>query len=100
MTLGGIQIEDKSFTAILQKYHVKELAICGSRSRGDYRNGSDIDFLVEFLKDSRIDLFDFVELKLELEDLLGIQVDLGEKNHVKPHARNSILADACIIYSI
>ncbi len=100
MNIGEIIVEDEPFLATLHKYFVKELSVCGSRARGDHRHDSDIDLLVEFQPDSKISLFEFVELKLQLQELFGIPADLGEKNSIKPRARASILSDARIIYSI
>jgi predicted nucleotidyltransferase len=100
MNIAGISVEDGPFLSILHKYFVKELSVCGSRARGDHRPDSDIDLLVEFLPNSKISLIEFIELKLALQDLLGIPVDLGPKNSIKLHAKESILADARIIYSV
>jgi|SRR4051812_33416875 predicted nucleotidyltransferase len=100
MNVDGIQVQDAAFRSLCQRYSVKELSIFGSRARGDNRPDSDIDLLVDFLPGSRIDLIQFIELKLELQDLLGIPVDLGEKSALKPHAREQILSEARRIYAI
>ena len=100
MTIAGISVRDEPFEAILRQYCVKELSIFGSRVRDDNRPDSDLDMLVLFEPDSRIDLFDFVELKLALEDLLGMTVDLGSKNFIKPRVRERILAEARVIYPL
>jgi predicted nucleotidyltransferase len=100
MHLGGITVPDASFTELLQKYHVKELSLFGSRARGDNRSDSDVDFLVDFQPNARIDLFDFVNLKLDLEGLLGVPVDLVEREALKPRIRNSVFTDARSIYAV
>ena len=64
-----------------KEYAVKRLAVHGSRLRGDARPDSDLDVLVDFEETEtgqRISLFDFIALQHELEDLLGVPVDLGE----------------------
>lgn len=63
------------------RYGVKELAIFGSYSRGDYTNESDIDILVEFDKPIGIQ---FVDLANELESILKMKVDLVSRNAIKP----------------
>lgn len=99
MQLDGIIIPDQPFTELLRKYHVKELSLFGSRARGDNRTDSDVDFLVDFQPHAKVDLFDFVSLKLELEKLLGFSVDLVEREALKPRIRNTVLSQARSIYA-
>jgi predicted nucleotidyltransferase len=63
------------------KYHIKSMGLFGSTVRGDANNVSDIDILVEF--DEPIGL-DFVVLGDELEEILGVKVDLVTPNAIKP----------------
>lgn len=51
-----------------------DVRVFGSVARGDDLPGGDLDLLVRF--DPRASLFDQVRLKQELEDLLGIEVDV------------------------
>ena len=76
---------------ILKKYGVKRAGIFGSVARGEDRADSDVDILVEI--EGRMSLLDFVGLKLELEDLLGRKVDLGEYAVIKPIIRESVLRE-------
>lgn len=62
-----------------QLFPIKSLWIFGSRARNDYRPDSDLDILVEF--DGPIGL-EFVSLHDQLEEWLGIEVDLVSKNAV------------------
>ena len=66
---------------LFQKYPIKELAIFGSYARNEQSPTSDLDLLVE--SHSRVGS-EFIELGDELEELLGIKVDLVSKNGVKP----------------
>ncbi|MBL7774592.1 MAG: nucleotidyltransferase family protein [Saprospiraceae bacterium] len=65
---------------LFSKYALKSLAIFGSYSRGDFKPDSDVDILVEFSQPVGIE---FVDLALELEDLLGRKVDLVSRNGIK-----------------
>jgi predicted nucleotidyltransferase len=67
-------------TRLFEKYPIKSLAIFGSFSRGDFHKESDLDILVEFNVSVGIE---FIDLAEELEDLLGIRVDLVSKVGVK-----------------
>ncbi len=80
---------------ILRKYGVKRASIFGSTVRGELKEDSDIDILVEIDKD--ISLLDFVALKLELEDVLGRKVDLVELDAIKPRLKERILKEQVVI---
>ena len=91
------QIEEikRKILPILQPYGVKRVGLFGSYVRGEMREDSDIDILVEIEKD--ISLLDFVGLKLEIEEALGKEVDLVEYNTIKPLLRERILSEQVII---
>lgn len=76
---------------ILKRYDVKRAGIFGSVARGEDTEVSDIDILVEIEK--RMSLLDFAGLKLELEEALGRQVDLGEYSTIKPIIKERILSE-------
>ncbi len=88
--LGQVQ-ED-----LQRKYKVKKIGIFGSYVRGENKEGSDLDILVEFFADADISLLDFVELENYLTDLLGVKVDLVEKSALKPRIGKRILQE--VIY--
>ena len=75
-----------------QRYHVKSLGVFGSWTRGEQRKGSDLDLLVEFDEDGP-GLLGFVHLENYLSDLLGIKVDLVEKETLKPAIGRCILEE-------
>ncbi len=83
---------------LCKKYKVRELSLFGSRARGDFDNGSDFDFLIDFAPDAKIDLFDFSNLQVVLEDLLHSEVDLVPKNDLRPSLRERVLSEAVILY--
>ena len=64
-----------------RRYPVRRLALFGSWARGDAREDSDVDILVEV--DPSIGMA-FVELAEELERALGRHVDLVSRRAIKP----------------
>ena len=80
---------------ILQHYGVKRVGLFGSCIRGEMKEDSDIDILVEIEKD--ISLLDFVGIKLEIEEALGRKVDLVEYSTIKPLLKERILNEQVII---
>lgn len=81
-TLLGIKEILRSSKSLLKdKYAVKSLAIFGSYARGEQQETSDVDLLVDF--DRPIGGFAFIELADQLEELLGMKVDLLTPRMIK-----------------
>jgi hypothetical protein len=77
------------------EYGVIEIGLFGSYIKGNQKEASDVDILVEFEK--AIDLFKFVHLKNHLSDLLGVNVDLVTKKALKPKIGERILRETVYI---
>jgi predicted nucleotidyltransferase len=75
---------------LLRKYPIKSLAIFGSFARNEQSVSSDLDLVVEFTE--RVGM-KFIRLGDELEEKLGIKVDLVSKNGVKKAYFDSIKDD-------
>jgi len=80
---------------ILRRYDVVRAAIFGSFIRGEMREYSDIDILVEFKGEKS--LLDLAGLKIELEELLGKKVDVLTYNSLHPLLKDKILSEQEII---
>ncbi|MCZ7398762.1 MAG: nucleotidyltransferase family protein [Candidatus Methanoperedens sp.] len=80
---------------IKQKYEVREIGIFGSYVRGEEREASDIDILVELGK--AIGLLKFIEIEEYLSDLLGVKVDLVMKGALKPRIGERILKEVVYV---
>jgi predicted nucleotidyltransferase len=65
-----------------RRYPIREMGVFESYARGEQREDSDLDLLVE-LGDG-ITLIDYVGLQLELSDALGLTVDMANKAEVRP----------------
>lgn len=83
---------------LCKRYKVRELSLFGSRARGDFDAGSDFDFLIDFATDAKIDLFDFSNIQVLLEELLRSEVDLVPKKDLRQSFRDRVLAEAVILY--
>jgi hypothetical protein len=73
---------------------VESLELFGSYVRGEQNEKSDLDVLVTFSEPNDVDLLKFIELRLLLKDELGIEVDLIEKDTIKPRLKKQILEEA------
>jgi predicted nucleotidyltransferase len=65
----------------IDKYGLSSMAVFGSYGRGQQREDSDVDILVDFKKPIGIE---FIDLAEELEKILKLKVDLVSKNGIKP----------------
>lgn len=81
---------------VLKKYNVSKAAIFGSYARGNFTKRSDIDILVKLPKN--IDLFEFIKMKNEMEDILHKKIDLVEYSTLKPIIKDVIIKEQIIIY--
>ena len=96
MTTQRDQIIDrlKHDKAFLHGVGVRRIGLFGSAVRGDDREDSDLDFVVEFEKAS----FDgYMDLKFHLEDLFLKKVDLVLTHCIKPALRQRILSE--VVYA-
>jgi predicted nucleotidyltransferase len=91
-----IDILKKHEKELKKTYGIKKIGIFGSYLRGEAKEESDFDILVEFEEDANIGLLKFVEIENYLSDLLGVKVDLVEKSALKPRIGKHILKE--VIY--
>ena len=77
---------------------VKRAYLFGSCSRGEETKDSDVDILVDLDKTKPIGLFQYVNMKLDLQDLLHREVDLVESGELMPFAQESANRDKFLIY--
>ena len=97
--LGDTRIDASKLVELCRRHQVRELSVFGSVARGEMRPDSDVDLLVEFQPQAKVDLVDHAGLMLDLAQLLGRKVDLVSKKALKPRIRDSVLAEARLLYA-
>ncbi len=70
----------------------------GSYARGEQTSDSDVDLLVEFDHSSPIGLFAYARMWRELQERLGLNVDLVEEGTLRPFAVDSANRDKKLVY--
>ncbi len=77
---------------------VLSLALFGSVARGEARPDSDVDVMVVIDDGRKFSLIDLAGLRLYLCDLLGRDVEIVERDYLKPFLRDGILAEAVEVF--
>ncbi len=77
---------------IAMKHGVRSVQVFGSFATGKQTESSDLDLLVTL--DPGRDLLDLIALKQELEEQIGLQVDVVTEKGLSPHLRERILRQA------
>lgn len=80
---------------VLRRYDVKKAAIFGSYAKGEEKEDSDIDILVEFKGEKS--LLDLAGLKIELEETLKRKTDVLTYNSLHPLLKDKILQEQKVI---
>jgi predicted nucleotidyltransferase len=81
--------------AIVARHHGRSVSLFGSVARGTEGPDSDVDLLVELEPDARP--FEILVLGAELEAALGVSVDVGTPESLRPHLRSEVLAEAVVL---
>ncbi len=91
LSIEDIQHKLKQCHKTLKSFGVVRLMLFGSTVRGEGREDSDLDFLVEL---SPKTFRNYMGLKLFLEEFFGIPVDLVTIESLKPYLRERVLLEA------
>jgi predicted nucleotidyltransferase len=103
-TAAGIRIpiDMARLRAFCEKWHIVELSLFGSVLREDFRPDSDVDVLVTFAGEARYSLLTIAGIAIELEELLGREVDFLERKWIEeshnPIRKREILSTAREVY--
>jgi predicted nucleotidyltransferase len=92
ITLDILRTEKRDAIVRLGERHgASNIRVFGSVARGDNREGSDIDFIVDFEKGRS--LFDLIRFKLDLQELLSTNVDVVTSNSLR-YLRQRVMSEA------
>ncbi len=92
VTLSDIHERREAILQIAARHGASNVRIFGSVARGQAREGSDLDLLVQLQEDRS--LLDHVALMQDLEDLLGCRVEVMNDRAMHRLIRDQILAEA------
>ncbi|MBP6893496.1 MAG: nucleotidyltransferase family protein [Gammaproteobacteria bacterium] len=86
------QQKRSAIRAVTSRHRVANPRVFGSVLHGDDQEGSDLDLLVDPLPDTT--MFDIGGLRGDLEELLGIKVDVLTPDALPDKFRAAVLAEA------
>jgi len=82
---------------LMRQYGIKSIGIFGSYVRGQQKIKSDLDLLVEFDNTIPVSLFDIAGIEHELSCLVGVPVDLVERDAIRPALKKRIISEAVLL---
>lgn len=93
---------DKELTQKISDYFatrpVVKAWVFGSYARGEQGPDSDIDIMIVPDRNAHVGLFLLSGMSLDLQDLLGVKVDLVTEKGLMPFARPSVEKDRILMY--
>jgi len=100
--LSIVENKLEAIRTLCKKYEIQSLYLFGSAAREDFKDNSDVDFLLNYKKDKNglgVEGFDYFDFLFSLENLIGKKVDLVVEDSVKNYIfRQSIEKDKLKIY--
>lgn len=88
----ALNLKRNAVREVASRFRAANLRVFGSVLHGSDKDGSDLDLLVDALPGAT--LFDLGGLQIELEELLGVHVDLLTPGDLPLKFRNQVLAEA------
>lgn len=99
----GIDLGSPLMRQFVARWKVRQLDVFGSVVRDDFGPESDVDFLVDFDETAEWDLNDLIDMRRELEHILGRPVDVITRYALEcdcnPYFRSAVLGQAETIYA-
>jgi predicted nucleotidyltransferase len=92
ITRQALQQQREAILEIARRHGAHDVRLFGSVARGENTETSDVDVLVRFDPDRS--LFDHGGLIADLEDLLGVKVDVVSEGGMRERFRMRILGEA------
>ncbi|MGD0537704.1 MAG: nucleotidyltransferase domain-containing protein [Verrucomicrobiota bacterium] len=97
-----LQVNREALGQFCRQRGIARLDFFGSALREDFHEDSDVDLLCSIRPDVKCGLFEWVALKLDLENLFGRPVDLvsrwGIEHSRNPYRKHAILSTAVPLY--
>jgi len=77
---------------------ILHLRLHGSKARGDDTPASDVDLLADFDQAKRLTLFSLSDVRMKIVDILGMPVDLAQRNMLKEQVKARAEREAILVF--
>lgn len=88
----ALRYREETIREAAARFHVRNPRVFGSVLHGTDKDGSDLDLLVD--PQPGTTLFDLGGLQVELEDMLGVRVDVVTPGDLPARIRAQVIAEA------
>jgi uncharacterized protein len=88
----------KSYTGATKTLGATSLFLFGSTVRNENNANSDLDLFVDYDPNGKFNALDLVDIKLLLEDSLGLEVDVTTRDSLHPMLRDDIEKSAVRVF--
>ena len=95
----GLIIDEQQIADFCRRHGIRCLRWFGSILREDFGPDSDVDVLVEFLPGRAPGWIGFAALAMELERIIGREVDLRTAADLSERIRHRVLSEAEVQYA-
>jgi len=92
VTMETLKAKREHILRLAERWGARHVRVFGSVARGDTGPQSDVDFVVHFEPDRS--LLDHGGLLMDLQDLLGCEVDVVDDDAMRPRFRDRVLKEA------
>jgi uncharacterized protein len=91
-----VQFNPQRLAELCKDTGIRRLRMFGSAARGDDRPDSDVDLIADF--SSSVGYFELISAEDRLSRFFGRPVDLLTEAALSPYIRDSVLAQALVVY--
>ncbi len=94
------QLPLEAIRAYCEQRPIKRLSLFGSALRTDFGPDSDIDMLIEYAPEAKIDAYAILRQQKEFSEMIGRPVDLGTPQSLSPYIRDEVIDSAEPLYDV
>lgn len=94
-----VPVDVEMLRPLCRRHHIARLSLFGSVLREDFGPDSDIDVLVEFEAGHVPGYLRLAGIALELDDIIGREIDLQTPNSLSHLFRDEVMASAEPLYA-
>jgi predicted nucleotidyltransferase len=91
-------VKFKSYADAIKALGATSLFLFGSTARNENDSNSDLDLFVDYDPNGKFNALDLVDIKLLLEDRLGLEVDVTTRDSLHPMLREDIEKSAVRVF--